>query len=442
MISKIYGNHEQLLYCKEPEILIEGPAGTGKTAAVMFKADLVCRKYPNARILFIRETRHSLSNSVLEIFETSILGTDSPICSDGRSRYYRPDYVYPNGSRIVLGGLDNVDNYMSAEYDMICVFEATQATKLQYEKLTTRLRSHKVPYQQIISECNPSYPSHWLNVRFNSGGIRIKTNHEDNPTVTDDYLNKLKSLTGVAYRRLYLGEWCAQDGCVFPEFDRSRHVLKILPEDWKDYDRLRVIDFGFRDPFVCSWFGYKDDVLILYRCIYHTGWRIDQNAKLVNQFSKGESYSITLSDHDADNRAILEKYGIYTQLAPKALDTGLQLIRRRLADGKLFILENHLVTNDPTLKRSGRPTGPIEEFESYVWDETREDRIKETPRDRDNHFIDTLRYACNWLGNPNTPSIVLLGDTVDSEEDEDVQEFTEEMQNNWMDDMYWIPVRF
>ena len=52
---------------------------------------------------------------------------------------------------------------MSSEYDVIYVQEATELVEDDWEALTTRLRNGKVTFQQLMADCNPGPPQHWLN---------------------------------------------------------------------------------------------------------------------------------------------------------------------------------------------------------------------------------------------------------------------------------------
>jgi phage terminase large subunit len=130
----------------------------------------------------------------------------------------RQSYNYPNGSNIVVGGLDDSQRVMSTEYDMIYVMEAIETTENDWENLTTRLRNGVMPYQQIIADTNPDSPTHWLKVqRANKGLTRmIECRHEDNPVLYDRakgewtkaglvYIDTLDRLTGPRKDRLRLG---------------------------------------------------------------------------------------------------------------------------------------------------------------------------------------------------------------------------------------------
>ena len=203
-----------LFYCHDPEVLIEGPAGTGKSTAALEKLFLCATKYAGMRALIIRKTRASCTESVLVTWEHKVVPPGHPILN-GPDRAHRQRYSFPNGSDIVIGGMDNVTRIMSTEFDLIYAPEAIEFTEDEIEQLTTRLRHGVMPYQQLIMDTNPGPPSHWLNQRCNAGRTtRILSRHEDNPTISLTYLNTLRALTGARRARLYEGRWAAQEGLV------------------------------------------------------------------------------------------------------------------------------------------------------------------------------------------------------------------------------------
>src|SRR5690349_3973403 len=101
------GGALRLLYCHDPEVLIEGPAGTGKSTAALEKIYLCASKDPGARILIIRKTRASCTESVLVTWEQKVVPPGHPILA-GPDRNHRQRYSFPNGSDVVIGGMDNI----------------------------------------------------------------------------------------------------------------------------------------------------------------------------------------------------------------------------------------------------------------------------------------------------------------------------------------------
>ncbi len=257
------GAAEELFYTRGREILLAGPAGTGKTRAVLEKMYLCMQKYSSMRCLLARKTRASLTQSALVTLEEKVLPAGHPM-RRGVTRGRRTGYVLGNGSELVLGGLDNADRVMSSEYDMILVCEATEITLSDWEKLLTRLRHGVMPYQQAVAECNPSHPGHWLNVRADAGLMqRLISRHVDNPvffnrrtgkfTVAGQtYLSTLERLSGVRRKRLLEGLWAAPEGLVYEAF--ADHVISGPPENAGEGSSAKPVavcagvDWGWRDP--------------------------------------------------------------------------------------------------------------------------------------------------------------------------------------------------
>src|SRR6185503_16380961 len=113
----------------------------------------------------------------------------------------------------------------STEFDLIYVNEATELTENEWESLHRALRNNVAPYQQLVGDCNPDAPTHWLNQRCIAGRTkRLLSRHADNPTLTPAYLERLDRLTGVRRQRLFLGLWVAAEGQIWEQFDPQHHV--------------------------------------------------------------------------------------------------------------------------------------------------------------------------------------------------------------------------
>jgi PBSX family phage terminase large subunit len=392
-----------LLYDRAPELLIEGPAGTGKTLACLTKLHVCLAKYPRSRALIARKTRESLTESALVEFEGSVLVGRAAAIARGADRSRRQRYTYPNRSELVVSGMDKNSKIMSAQYDLIYVPECTELSEDDWESLTTRNRNNVMPYQQMIADCNPSSPTHWLNQRANQGGMtRLLSRHEDNPSVTPEYLDTLRRLTGVRRARLYEGRWAAAEGIVYDNYDATTHLIDRfpIPAEWR---RFRVVDFGYTNPFVCQWWAIDGDGrLYRYRELYRTQRLVSDHAGDIAKWSSGESYAATVADHDAEDRATLHACGIPTVAAYKAVGVGIQAVQDRLrpaGDGRprLFLLRDALVSRDERLVEAKKPLCTEQEIDGYVWQKAADGRpVKEEPVKVDDHGCDTMRYAVAW----------------------------------------------
>jgi phage terminase large subunit len=418
-----YGANREFWRYRGPEAILSGPYETGKTLTALFKLHLLLAKYPGAQALMVRKTYKSLIGGAVVTYERKVLprppgDARCPIHKFGGER---PEwYDYPNGSRLWLGGMDNPDRFLSSEFDFIYVNQAEELTVDDGEKLTGRAtgRAGNAPYAQVMGDCNPSYPQHWIR---NRARLRLfYSRHEDNPTLFDPVTGQitergkltmaaLDALTGVRYKRGRLGLWVAAEGQVYEEYDDAVHLVNRfeIPLDWR---RFRSVDFGYTNPFSCSWYAMDPDGrLYRYRQIYFTGRLVEDHARQINELSKGERIEATVADHDAEDRATLERYGIPTKAAVKDISPGLQAVAarlRRAGDGKprLFLMRDSLVETDPSLRARFKPTSTEDEFPLYVWPEARDGKaIKELPVDENNHGLDELRYLVMHVDGPNVP---------------------------------------
>lgn len=405
-----FGEIRELMRAKNSEVLLEGPAGTGKSRGALEKLHIAMENYPGARGLMCRKTRKSMTQSCMYTYETFV--------NPGvKLHQVTQEYRYPNGSKIIVAGLDDPTKIMSTEFDMAYVNEGTEISLEDFEMVKTRLRSPVMPYHQILIDCNPTYPTHWLNQRAGRGGmVRLKTSHEDNPTITKEYLESLNELTGARRDRLYLGLWVSAEGMVFSEWNEEECIVPRfrIPNSWKKY---LVIDFGFTNPFVCQWWAVdnKTDIAYLYREIYHTQRTVEEHAHLIHALSQGEKFEIIITDHDAEDRATLERHISHnmdacflqdytpwnTIPALKDIESGVQSTKRKLKAKEIRIMEDCLVEEDRDLRKKGRPTSTKDEFAGYIWDKVDTKRLgevaKEKPLKKDDHGMDCLRYFCIYL---------------------------------------------
>lgn len=396
-----YGAAKHLFKLRDPEVLLAGPAGTGKSRACLEYLHKCALDYPGMRGAIVRKTRTSLTQAALVTFEQKVLHELDGV----QFHTTQQAYLYPNGSTIVVGGLDKPQKVMSTEYDLVYVQEATELLENDWESLTTRLRNGVLPYQQLLADCNPDAPTHWLKRRCDAGKTRLlDSRHEDNPTVTPDYLARLDALTGVRYLRLRKGIWAAAEGVVYDTFDPAVHLIDPfpIPADWPRY---WTVDFGYTNPFVAQWWAVDPDGRAYrYREVYHTQRLVEDHARQILELSKDEPRpQAVICDHDAEGRATLTKYlGIPTTPAYKAVTDGIQKVQTRLkvaGDGRprLFLFRGALVERDAWLDEQKKPLCTEEEIDGYVWNENDGRKKGEEPVKENDHGCDALRYLCAHL---------------------------------------------
>ena len=431
------GTSQELFNKRDPEVLVCGPVGTGKTRACLEKLHLMCLLNPRMRSLIVRKTAVSLTTTVLVTFKEHV-ARESLKVGDvvwyGGSSSVSAQYRYSNGSTIVVGGMDKSSRVMSSEYDLIFVPEATELTENDWESLKTRLRNGVVSFQQLIGDANPNHPTHWLKARCDNGRtVMLNSRLQENPRFYDDdgapttagqaYLENLKGLTGVRKLRLIDGVWAAAEGMIYEEeWNPAVHLInKRLPR--YEWPRYWSVDFGFTHPFVLQcWAEDPDGRLILYREIFRTGQTVDQHCadilRIVAPSGKWREPkpSWVVCDHDAEGRATFTKEtGLNTVPAKKQVTEGIQAVKRRLRlreDGTPGILfqRDTVIRRDQSLADRYEPTCTVDEFGGYIWDKAAGSGLtKEMPVKEFDDGMDATRYLVMAKDHRKTPGLRYVG---------------------------------
>lgn len=282
-----------------------------------------------------------------------------------------------------------------------------------WETITTRTtgRAGHVNFGGMtFGDCNPGAASHWILKRESLK--LLYSRHEDNPRLYDASgaltargtrsMQILDALTGVRKERLRHGRWVNVEGAVY-DLDPVLHEIDAfpIPAEWQRY---RVIDFGYTNPFVCQWWAVDGDGrMYLYREIYMTQRTVRVHAARINALSGDERYVFTISDHDAEDRATLDECGIPTVPADKEISPGIQDVQERLkvaGDGRprLFLVRGALVERDGRLAEAHKPVCTREEFDVYIWPHAQDGKaIKEIPVKDNDHGMDAARYMARFL---------------------------------------------
>ena len=101
------------------------------------------------------------------------------------------------------------------------------------------------------------------------------------------------------FREQFLGEWVFYGGKVYPMFNEEDHVIPPfkIPASWP---RIRGLDFGHRDPFVCLWCAVgPQGELYLYREYYKREGVTREHAQFIKEYSKNENVRHTEADPSA-----------------------------------------------------------------------------------------------------------------------------------------------
>lgn len=297
-----------------------------------------------------------------------------------------------------LGAKDEgaIGQFQGKTFSLVLCDEMTLYPESIIDMIDTRLsKEHSMGFASM----NPSHPNHkikqWID-KAEAGDANYYSLHytlDDNPYVGEDYKQRIRdSLSGLFYKRNYLGLWCLAEGAIFDFFDRKIHVLSRPPraaEYW-----VAGIDYGTTNNFACMLMGVS------------TG-RYTQSGvsrwfeKEYVWDSKKMGRQKTNSEYADDVLEFLEPYGVKAvYVDPSAASFKLELRKR----GLHVVDADNDVTNGITFMTSEMRKGNlfickecenmIRETESYVWDSRSAEKGYDEPLKKDDHCMDAGRYVC------------------------------------------------
>tara|TARA_E500000305_G_C4017597_1_gene236672 strand:- start:563 stop:1945 length:1383 start_codon:yes stop_codon:yes gene_type:complete len=411
------------------EVLFGGARGGGKTMAGM--AWLVHPDYitnPSYRALVVRRNYDDLRDWIDRArFFYRTMGvqvTGNPA-----------EFRFPSGAKFRTGHLSEdqaYTKYLGHEYSSILIEELTLIpTEMDYLRLISSCRSSSKSLKpRIFLTTNPGNIGHaWVKDRFIECGrnkivkdkdsgrtkIFIPSKIEDNPTLVDtdpDYVNYLKSLPEEMRKMWYEGDWDVYEGQFFTRFRQEKHVIEPfeIPESWYKY---RMIDYGFRNYFVCLWVAVDNDRNVyVYREHAEKETELNRHIAKINELSGDEEYMSTICDPSMwirnpqnTNRSdgvmpshmsiadIMLVNGIPCQRANNDRASGWNVVRE-------YLDWNEKEGKEPMLKIFPQCKYLIKTFPMQTYSNTRPEDLNTHGED---HAVDSLRYGLMHLGSPNEP---------------------------------------
>lgn len=420
------------------EYMLVGGGGTGKSFGIGIVLRWLAETYPGIRILVLRKTRRSLTESFCKTWEKDVLLSDDP-CLQGGSRTNRHSYTirpegwYGNPSEVVLGGLDEPGNLFSTDYDVVYVQQAEQIDLGTWAKFRRALRNFGHPdlrLQLLIADVNPAEPTHWLRARADRGHIaELLSLHKDNPRWWDNvkgewteegnaYVKSLAEMPeGPDKDRLYYSRWSARAGLVWRTYSAATHIIKAphRAPSWF----MGSMDWGTQHPGVLQIWGVDgDNTAYRVREYYARNRSLDWWAdKLVECYDAFQPMRCVMADPSRPDAIGHMNMRLGAHVKSRSLPhmvrgadnsktrsghgdlSGLDLVRVRLHERKLFLIEGALCERDESLVGDGVPWCSEMEFPQYCYDLDDEGRPigENTDKDCADHGMDCVRYSQNYI---------------------------------------------
>jgi PBSX family phage terminase large subunit len=381
-----------------------GGRGSAKSFALALKTYIRATK-PGAMEGLFRFTLKALKKTTLRTLLEGD-GDNPPVVPRGTYTHNKAEQIIRinGGGSIMYDGLEDPTNTGSLNLSGAAIDEVAQVSHDRFIWVNGAVRV-RVPGNnlQVNMACNPGPPSHWLAKMFGlgSGNLTpaprtwsIHTRTDDNPFLPADYVDSWRTLTGVAYRRYFLGEWCGSDGLCYDLFDRQIHVKRRELPNWKR--AVIGIDEGFSHPFVATLNLVDGDGRIhIAREIYERKWQLEPKIAAVKRMALAAPCPIEAVVIPPEEPAMIEAFrtaGFTVVAVPTAyreVNQGIKILSQRMADPG---------DGQPRWTIDPDCEGTIGDFESYEWQTKRgTDQVEDKPKKECDDGADSARYACVYI---------------------------------------------
>lgn len=372
-----------------------GAVSTGKTICTLFRFMQAVLQCPDSEIAMIGKTSKTIFYNVINLlFESKELCMFRPYCTWSPSAW---ELKVGDKTVTTYGAKDagSVGLIQGRSLSLAYCDEMTLYHESFIYMLDTRLRK---PHSMGFGAMNPAHPDHMVKKWIDAGIAGDKNYYslhftlDDNPYVDDNYKKRIaSSLSGLFYKRNYLGLWCLAEGAIFDFFDRKIHVTNRPPAA-SDY-WIAGIDYGTSNPFACLLIGVSTGQYT------QTGKKLWVEKEYYWDPQKMGRQKVN-SEFARDVKAFLEPYGVKAiYIDPSAEAFQLELRRNGLhavhanndVQNGIAIMTSEML--DGNLMICSECKNTIREIETYVWDNRKSEKGFDEPLKKDDHSTDALRYA-------------------------------------------------
>lgn len=372
-----------------------GPVSSGKTVGTLYPFLVAAHNCPDSQIyMFGYSSATIYENCIRLILESPQFDIFRPFCTwfpgKGELRY---------GDKVItiIGAKDegSIGRIQGKTISIAYCDEMTLYPDNVIDMILTRLR---LPHSIGFGSMNPKQPTHKLKKLIDLAEAGDPTYYslqfmiDDNPFLPDDYKKTLSnSLTGLFYKRNYLGLWCLAEGAIFDFWDRDTYVVKRPPASANYW--IAGIDYGMSNPTACVLVGVSTGMTT------QTGkqlwvedeyyWDVKQKGrqKLIGELAEDiirflEPYAVKCVYIDPSAAALrleLSRKGIHCVDANNDVETGIQIMTSMVREGTCLVLD--------------KCKNLIREIEGYSWDTKAAERGEDRPIKKGDHLIDSLRYS-------------------------------------------------
>jgi len=298
------------------------------------------------------------------------------------------------GSSIIwLRGWESVETLRGQRFDFVVIDEIASMRNfwLNWQEVVRPTLTDRKG--EVLFVSTPKGFNHFYDL-YNFNDEDYKSFHfttYDNPHLPVEEIEKAKKeLPEDRFAQEYMADFRKQQGLVYKEFSRDRHVFETMPVRADEY--IAGIDFGFTNPTAVIHIKRDGDENYF---VVGEWYKTERTEEQIAEYVKSCNFNRVYPDPESPSAIeVLNKKGIAVVEVVKNKDSiqnGINRVRQLLKMGKLHIHKSCV--------------NLISEFETYSYPEKRPDSNEyENPIKENDHALDALRYALTTNRNDNVIS--------------------------------------
>lgn len=368
-------SHRWEFYC--------GSAGSGKSYSIAQKLIIRCCREP-IKILVCRRYATTLRNSCFSLFKEIL--TKWQLLGHVKIKETDMSITFPNGSQIILMGLDTEEKLLSLNnVSTVWIEEAYEVEREKVEQLNLRMRGQAFN-QQLILSWNPISKNSWLydftvkNPPENS--IFHHSTYRDNIFLNEEYIKALDEMATrnpAKYRVYGLGEWGVDvEGLVITNWRKQDFDAMELSA--LGYEHRVGMDLGWIDKsaIINTLYDKEHKTIYVFEEFYKSGCQLSELAEAIGNMQIGKT-KVYVDAAEPRSIQYFRSQRINAEGCAKGKDS--------VKAGLMFLQDTYLVIH-PSCKNF------IMELENFSYKKSKQtgEYTEETTHEY-SHAIDACRYA-------------------------------------------------
>lgn len=374
-----------IMNARVPELLISGPRNCGKSWIISQCELSLVERYPGIQIINLRSQMSDMGG-LLNQWDNYLLkyGLDdkrNPFSFHSSTKAEPRTHIsFDNGSKILFAGMDKPNKALGTAVDLAFYNEVQlEFNQKHWSAILGAMEGGRAGNwgnrkYLAIADMNPSHKKFWAYLRAHPADEKkvpamkhYRVRHIDHPHFyvwsqkkwthkgreTVDGLDRAYIPGTFDHMRNVLGEFCAAEGLVYPQFIPEKHNVPIHRDEISEHATWRLsTDFGNIGS--TGFYAESGDQHIRFKEIYRQGLSINDivaKIEVIQQKYRIPEIECVFADHEHNGRQVMREAGFNVRNADKTISKKdrIDIVRNALVNERIKFNSNSLDEPDPKL---------------------------------------------------------------------------------------------